>query len=190
VTFRLETERLLIRPWESADRDAFAALARDPEVTRYVHGGTPYSEEEIDDFLARQARQLAEHKVCMGAMAEKESGRVIGVAGIQPLGTTLDLEIGWWLARDDWGRGFATEAGDAAVRHVLHTMKRPRVVAIIDPPNEPSKRVAARLGMVYNRRATGAELGHRKPEIVVDVYVRERVSSDRVSSLAADPVSS
>ena len=96
----LESERLVVRSWSAADREDFAAMARDPELMRYIRGGTPFSEEEIDEFLARQARQLAEHCVCMGAMVEKESGRIVGVAGIQPLGTTSDLEIGWWVRRD------------------------------------------------------------------------------------------
>ena len=49
------------------------------------------------------------------------------------------------------------------MNHVLDTLGRRRVVAIIDPPNEPSKRVAARLGMQYEARYSGAQLGNRKP---------------------------
>jgi RimJ/RimL family protein N-acetyltransferase len=172
--FRLETERLVIRPWQPDDRPAFTALMSHPEVTQYVHGGQPYSEAEVDEWFARQARQLAEHDVCMGALIEKSTGRLAGLAGTQPLGTTGNLEIGWILSRDAWGRGFATEAGGAAMRHVLETLARPRVVAIIDPDNEPSKRVAARLGMHYQARYTGVELGHRLPGIVVDLFARER----------------
>jgi RimJ/RimL family protein N-acetyltransferase len=171
--FRLETDRLVIRPWQTDDRPAFTALMSHPEVTHYVHGGLPYSEEEVDEWFARQARQLAEHDVCMGALIEKSTGRLAGLAGTQPLGTTGNLEIGWILARDAWGLGYATEAGGAAMRHVLETLARPRVVAIIDPDNEPSKRVAARLGMKYEARYTGEQLGHRKPEIVVDLFFRE-----------------
>ena len=172
--FSLETERLLIRPWvDPDDRAAFRALTEDPEVMRYVHRGEPYSDAEVDEWFARQARQLRELDVCMGAMIEKASGKLVGLGGTQPLGTTGDLEIGWWLAREVWGRGYATEAGGAAMRHVLETLKHPRVCAIIDPPNEASKRVAARLGMHFVKRTTGAELGHRRPEIVVDYFVRE-----------------
>ena len=170
--FRLETERLLIRPIEAADRRAFTALTYDPEVMRHVHGGRPYSEEEVDEFFARQARQLAELDVCIGAMIEKSTNRLVGIAGTQPLGTTGELEIGWWLAREVWGRGYATEAGGAAMRHVLDTLRRPRVAAVIDVDNAPSKNVATRLGMRYEARYTGVLLGHRKPEIVVDVYWR------------------
>ena len=171
--FRLETERLVIREWEPADRDAFRAMAQDPVVMRYINGGVPLSEEEIDAALARQRRNAAELGYCMGALVEKASGEVVGVAGLQPLGTTGDLEIGWWLAPRVWGRGYATEAGGAAMRHVLETLGRTRVVAIIDPPNTPSKRVAARLGLRFERQTNGVELGHRLPEIVVDLFSRE-----------------
>jgi ribosomal-protein-alanine N-acetyltransferase len=171
--FGLETDRLFIRPWTPADRPAFIALTEDPEVMRYVHGGQPYAEDEVDEWFTRQARQLAEHDVCMGALIEKASGRLVGIAGTQPLGTTGNLEIGWWLARDVWGRGYATEAGGAAMRHVLETLGHKRVVAIIDPDNEPSKRVVGRLGMHYESRVTGEQLGHRKPQIVVDLFAKE-----------------
>ena len=172
--FRLETERLLIRPWQPDDRPALAALTQDPEVMKYVHAGQPYSEAELDELFTRQARQLSEFGVCMGALIEKSTGRLAGVAGTQPLGD--DYEIGWWLARDLWGRGYATEAGAAAMNHVLQTMQRPRVVAIIDPGNEPSKRVVERLGMKCEGRFTGAQLRHRHPDIVVDFFTRERDS--------------
>jgi [ribosomal protein S5]-alanine N-acetyltransferase len=171
--FLLETERLVIRPWQPDDRPAFASLMSHPDVTHYVHGGRAYSEAEVDEWLARQARQLAEDGVCMGALIEKSTGHLAGLAGTQPLGTTGNLEIGWILAREAWGRGYATEAGGAAMRHVLETLARPRVVAIIDPDNEPSKRVAARLGMKYEATYTGEQLGHRLPEIVVDLFSRE-----------------
>jgi len=178
--FRLETERLVIREWEPSDRPAFRAMAQDPVVMRYINDGVPLSEEQIDAALSRQRRNAEELGFCMGALVEKASGEVVGVAGIQPLGTTGDLEIGWWLAQRVWKRGYATEAGEAAMRHVLETLGRARVVAIIDPPNEASKRVAARLGLRLERRTNGVELGHRLPEIVVDLFSRETIGPQRV----------
>lgn len=171
--FRLETDRLIVRPWTPDDRAAFTALTYDPEVMEWVHGGQPYSEEEVDEWFTRQARWMAEHDVCMGALIEKASGRLVGITGTQPLGTTGNFEIGWWLARDVWGRGYATEAGGAAMNHVLGTLGHKRVVAIIHPDNEPSKRVVGRLGMHYESRVTGEQLGHRRPEIIVDLFAKE-----------------
>lgn len=172
--FSIETERLLIRPWEPEDRSSFVAITNDPEVIRFINSGSVYGDAEIEEFFARQTRQLEQFAVCMGAVVEKQAGRVIGLAGVQPLGNCGDLEIGWVFARESWGRGLATEAGRAAMQYVLETLERPRVVAIIDPGNVASKRVADRLGMQYDRRYTGAELGHRKPEIVVDLFFRNR----------------
>jgi RimJ/RimL family protein N-acetyltransferase len=171
--FGLETERLRIRPWTEADRPAFAALTHDPAVMEYVHAGRPYTEAEVEEWFTRQARHLAQHDVCMGALIEKSTDRLIGLAGTQPLGTTGHYEIGWWLARDTWGRGYATEAGGAAMHHVLETLGHPRVVAIIHPDNEPSKRVVGRLGMQYEGQYTGAQLGHRLPQIVVDLFYKD-----------------
>jgi RimJ/RimL family protein N-acetyltransferase len=172
--FLIETERLVIRPWQPDDRPAFTAVMTHPEVTQYIHGGKPYTEVEVDQWFERQARQIAEHGMCMGALVEKSTNRLAGLSGVQPLGSTTEFEIGWILAREAWGRGFATEAGAACMRYVLETLNRPRVVAIIDPANDPSKRVAARLGMTYEATFTGAELGHRFPEIVVDLFKRDR----------------
>jgi RimJ/RimL family protein N-acetyltransferase/acyl dehydratase len=171
----LESERLIVRPWHAEDREAFAAMARDPEIMRFIRNGVPFTDSDIDEFLARQARQESEFGVCMGAMVEKATGHVVGVAGTQPLGTTGHYEVGWWVARDCWGRGYATEAGMAAKRFLFETLGHSRVLAIIDPGNDASVRVAERLGMRYDRRVTGAELGHRKPEIVVDLFVRDRI---------------
>lgn len=173
--FRLETERLVIRTWQpDDDRAAFRSLMTDPAVTQYIRNGKPFSEQEIDDWFVRQAKLIADHGMCMGAAVEKATGTIVGIAGTQPLGTTGDLELGWIFAPGTWGRGYATEAGAAAMAHVLGTLGRPRAVAIIDIDNEPSKRVAARLGMQYEGRYTGEQLGHRRPEIVVDLFFRMR----------------
>src|SRR4051794_36735232 len=123
--FLIETERLVIRPWQPDDRPAFTAVMSNPEVTQYVHGGKPYTEAEVDQWFERQARQLAEHGMCMGALVEKSTNVVAGLSGVQPLGSTTDIEIGWILARETWGRGFATEAGAARPRYGPQTPEPP-----------------------------------------------------------------
>ncbi|HJQ36117.1 MAG TPA: GNAT family N-acetyltransferase [Thermoanaerobaculia bacterium] len=171
--FELRSERLLLRPWQRAERETFAALTRDVEVTRYLTGGVAYTEEQIDEFYDRQERQLAEHGFCMGALVDAESGRIIGISGTQPLATGV-LEIGWILERNAWGRGLASEAGRMMLRYVLETLERPRAIAVINPDNAPSKKVAERIGMWYEGRFQGAEIGFRHPEVVLDVFVKDR----------------
>ena len=173
--FRIETERLLIRPWRSGDRDALAALARDPRVMQYITiGGRTWNDDEVDAFLARQAMQMEKFGVSLGALVRKEDDRVIGLAGIQPLGATGDYEIGWWLAPDCWRRGYALEAGRALVGFAFTAMDLPRVAAIAQAENARSIAIMDKLGMRDGGFKTGVELGHRVPELVVSYHVLER----------------
>jgi len=153
----LETERLIIRPWRREDRPALARMARDAEMMRYVTRGQTWSDEAIDQMLERQRRHLTQHGVCFGATALKASGEVIGVVGMQQLDNG-DFELGWWVWKDYWGRGFATEAASAYVEYARHVMGLSSLVAVIDPPNIASKVVAARLGLrcerIMNARRT------------------------------------
>jgi [ribosomal protein S5]-alanine N-acetyltransferase len=174
VSFRITTDRLEIRPWRADDRAVMAQLSSDPGMMRHMTGGRPWTEDELDGFFTRQAATLAEFGHCLGAVEERATGRVIGLAGLQYLGTTGELETGYWIARDLWGRGFAAEAARGALRHAFEVLDGPRVVAITDPENLASRRVMEKIGMTFQRRTTGAALGHRQPEIDVVLYAIER----------------
>lgn len=172
MSFSITTERLTIRPWRDDDRAALTVLAHDPEMMRYMTGGRPWTDEEIDGFFTRQAGILAEHGFCLGAVDERETGRMIGLAGLQTLGG--ELETGYWIARDLWSRGYASEAATGALRHAFDVLGGARVIAITDRDNLASRRVMEKIGMIFLRETTGAELGHRMPEIEVVLYAIER----------------
>lgn len=174
MSFSITTDRLLIRPWEPRDRPAFAALATDPEMMRFMTGGRPWTDEEIDGYFTRQAGTLEANGFCLGAVEERASGRTIGLGGLQLLGSTGELETGYWIARDLWGRGYASEAAGGALRHAFEVVGGPRVMAITDHENRASRRVMEKIGMTYLRDTNGVELGHRMPEIEVVLYGIER----------------
>lgn len=174
MSFCIETERLVIRPWRPEDRPAFEALSSDREMMRYMTAGRPWSSEEVDAFLARQAGNLADHGHCMGALEETASGRMIGIAGLQKLGG--ELETGYWVARELWGRGYASEAARGTLHHAFESLGGARVIAITDRDNRASRRVMEKIGMSFQRETTGAELGHRLPEIEVVLYSIERAT--------------
>lgn len=167
MAFRIETARLLIRPWEAADRSAFERFASDVEMMRYISGGRGWDTARIDGWLARQARNLAQHNCCMGAAVLKQTGEIIGVGGIQPLEQAGVFELGWWIWKDWWNQGLATEMARGFVAYAFHVMKLPCVVAEIDPPNHASVRVAEKLGMHYQGMRNAHELANRNPEIEV-----------------------
>lgn len=187
MTFRIEAERLFIRPWEAADRPIFRALVDDIRVTRYLGRGAVWSDEHVDEFFARQQRHLENVGFCMGAIVRKGDERVIGLAGLQPLRKGNDVESGWWLAPDMWGHGYAAEAGGAAVAHGLNVLKLPRVVAIAHPDNEPSLVVMRKIGMSFVGKFTGEELGIfvQHPEVVM--YAKEATARRDTSPAPDEP---
>jgi hypothetical protein len=96
---------------------------------------------------------------------------VIGLGGLQPLGATDDVEVGWWLVPERWGQGLATEVGRAALRFAFDVAGLERVMAVAHPDNLASRRVMERLGMRPLDVVTGAALGLRTPDVPVARHV-------------------
>lgn len=174
MSFRIETERLQVRPWEAADRPVFERFVADAEMMHYMSGGRAWDTARIDAWLARQVRNLAKHDCCMGAAVLKQTGEIIGVGGIQPLEQAGIFEIGWWIWKDYWNRGLATEMARGFVAHAFNIMQLPRVVAIVDPPNRASIRVAEKLGMRHQGIRNAHELAERYPDMQVAYYLLEQ----------------
>jgi RimJ/RimL family protein N-acetyltransferase len=151
----LTTERLQLRPFLLADREAIHAVYADPDVMRYVGHGAHRSLAETaaalriyDDVLTRRGYSFL-------AVIERASGALIGDAGLHPLGGAgPDVELGYTLAREAWGRGYATELGRALVAHAFDVLQAPRVVAQVEPANEASRRVLEKLGMTEREMRT------------------------------------
>jgi RimJ/RimL family protein N-acetyltransferase len=178
--FAIETERLLIRPWEPRDDAGFREMVLDPEMMRYISGGVPWDEQRIAEFHARQRRHLVSHGCCMGALVERESGSLAGVCGLQPMRAGGEIEVGWWVAKRLWGRGLATEGGAAALRFGWQRLGLRRVKAIAEPQNRASRRVMEKLGLRFEREAAGRDFGLAARDVALVVYTIERpVPEDR-----------
>lgn len=143
----LETSRARLSPWEREDWLAFRPIGTDPEVMRYISDGQAWTDEQIREFVARQMNCYAARQYCLWKLILKETGAPAGFCGIQPLVSTPDIEIGWWLARACWGQGLATEA----LRDAFGRVGLDRVVAVAQPANRASIRVMEKLGMSFER---------------------------------------
>ncbi|GEM_PF-205542 len=152
----LETDRLLLRPYEAADEAAYLAMVSDPEVMRHLPGGQAMSEEQGRAAFQRRLSG-ADPQRRHFALVEKASGQVVGWAGLMPLEGTPDVEVYYGLRRDAWGKGYATEAARRLVRWGFEELHLPRVVAVVDPANARSVAVLHRLGM--QRERTGMHYG-------------------------------
>ena len=145
----LETARLRLEPWQGADWVELRAVATDPEVMRYITGGTPWSDEQIRDFVERQRKLLAERGFCRWKLIEKASSETIGFCGVGVWRTFTDPEIGWWLARRWWGLGLATEAARVSLADAFQRVGLDRIVSVAMPDNRASRNIMRKLGLEF-----------------------------------------
>ena len=137
------TPRLRMRPFEEGDAEAVFAVFSDPEVGRWVGG----AHTTLDDSRAMVARARA-RELSMWAVEERDSGVLVGEVGLQPLELVgPEVEIGWTIGRDRWGRGYATEAAAPWLEVAFTTLGLGELLATVLPENAPSHRVAEKLGM-------------------------------------------
>jgi RimJ/RimL family protein N-acetyltransferase len=168
LTFRgvvpeLRTPRLLLRAWRPEDREPFAAMNADADVMRHIADGRPLDRAASDALLARLVDHWDRHGFGLWAAEVRATGAPAGFVGLAIpsfLPSVLPaVEVGWRLSREHWGHGYATEGARAAVDHGLGTLGLAQVLAIIDPANARSIRVAGRLGMRPMGRRRRADLG-------------------------------
>lgn len=143
----LETERLILDTWQISDWTSFRPIARDPEVMLHITGGTPWSDDQIRTFVERQVEFYAERNFCRWKLVAKDDHQLIGFCGLGFWRDAADPEIGWWLARRYWGRGLATEAARAALRHAYERAGVDRIISVARPANKVSTRLMEKLGL-------------------------------------------
>jgi len=142
----LETERLLLRAFRAEDFEPYAAICADPEVMRYLGEGRPLSRSDA----WRQMAMILGHWRLRGyglwAVEERATGTLVGRIGFfEPEGWP-DFELGWMLGRHAWGKGYATEGARRALAYAFTELGRDHLISLIRPGNDPSIRVAERLG--------------------------------------------
>jgi RimJ/RimL family protein N-acetyltransferase len=148
----LETDRLRLRMFRQDDLEAYAAICADPEVMRYLGDGKPLTRTEA----WRQIAMILGHWQLRGygpwAVEERRTGALIGRIGFfEPEGWP-GFELGWMLRRASWGHGYASEGARCALAHGFTAMGRTHVISLIRPDNQPSIRVAERLGETLEGR--------------------------------------
>jgi RimJ/RimL family protein N-acetyltransferase len=145
----LVTPRLRLRRWRAEDREPFAALNADPEVTE--HFVSAQTRQESDASVDRIEVHFDRHG--FGFWAAEHNGVFIGFIGLAvprfEAAFTPCVEIGWRLARPSWGSGLATEGARAALAFGFDTLGLDEIVSFTVPGNVRSRRVMEKLGMIY-----------------------------------------
>ncbi len=148
----LRTRRVLLRQWRDADREPFAALNADRQVMQ--HFPNALSRAESDALVDRIMADMAERGWGLWVVEITETSAFAGFVGLS-LATfeapfTPAVEIGWRLARAQWGKGLATEAGRAVLDYGFGHAGLEEIVSFTSSANLRSQRVMERLGMVRN----------------------------------------
>ena len=148
VSLPIESDRLLIRSFVAdTDSEAMLDVYGDPEVMRYIPGGALSDIAAVRTTLELHARTQQTQGFSFWSVVERATGRVIGDAGFGIFEPTGEIELGYTLARDCWGRGYATEAASTCLAAGLTHLAPTRIVAVVDEENTASLRVAERIGM-------------------------------------------
>jgi RimJ/RimL family protein N-acetyltransferase len=142
IPLPIETERLTIRPFAQTDVPRVTEIFTDPVVMEYISLRGKTVPELLDVYRTR----YDERGYSFWALTEK-SGTILGDVGFGTYAPTGDPELGWTLAREAWGHGYATEAARACVEALFAHMPHDRIVALVDVRNARSLRTAARIGM-------------------------------------------
>ena len=155
----LRTPRLVLRPWCAADLAPYAAMNADTQVRRWFSGTLTRTESDA------QARRLQDHIDAHGfgfwAVEVPGVAPFIGFVGLQHVDAAMPfapaVEIGWRLARDQWGRFYASEAARAALAHGFAALGLAEIVSFAVAGNGASRRVMERIGM---RRDLAGDFDH------------------------------
>ncbi|MCP3143038.1 GNAT family N-acetyltransferase [Pyxidicoccus xibeiensis] len=151
---RVTTERLLLRRIDEGDLDAVFTLHGDPETNRFTPSGTLGSRDAARERLALWVGDWTHHGVGYWTVERQDApGAVVGFGGVRhrELEGQQVLNLYYRFMPHAWGSGYATEVSRVALALAREHLPDVPVVALINLENEPSRRVAERLGMKLDR---------------------------------------
>ncbi len=147
----IKTRRLVLRPQSLNDFDGFFAMSKDPEVMKFIGDGSIFHWTREVAFSKFRDQVATPATAGTGAMSiyRKSDMQYLGWCAISHSRFLNDLELGYRLCRDAWGRGYATEAGYAMLSAAYQTSDADRILARTHPENTASIRVLEKLGFKF-----------------------------------------
>ena len=148
----LKTTRLILRPWREEDLEPFALLNADPRVMEYFP--SVLNHKESNDLARRIIANLEEKGWGLWAVSVPGVADFIGFIGLAKPSFeahfTPAVEVGWRLAFDHWGKGYATEGAKAALAYGFETLQLPEIVSFTAVQNTRSIRIMEKIGMHHD----------------------------------------
>jgi RimJ/RimL family protein N-acetyltransferase len=161
----LETERLVVRNWQESDVNHCLVLAHDVGYNCFSLPGRflVHSHEEAHEKIRERMRLFDERKLGKFPLFLRATGEFIGTCGMEPfdLEGQPEVELGYRLCLNFWGKGYAKEAATAMLSYGFGDLKLARIMAFVLPQNKASVRILDRLGFRYLRDFVHGGLPHR-----------------------------
>lgn len=162
----LTTERLRLIPFAMEHLEGLYEINADPDVMRYIR--PVQTKDEVENWITGQQSAWAKYGFGWWAIVHRDTQAVIGAACLQHLAhlETNPLEIGWRLRPAAQGKGYATEAGRAAMAFAFNVIGVSKLMSVAHPENVGSTRVMERLGMTY----VGIQTHYDVPCATYEIY--------------------
>ncbi len=148
-----ETDRLILRKLQNKDIDDIFAMRKDPEVMKYIRKPQTDRLSSIK-WITMMTERWDTDKIGFCGVIEKDSGAFVGWCGLWILKETDEIEIGYAIAKQFWGNGFATEAAYRCLEYGFNELNLMKIVAVSFPQNIASQNVMKKLGMKFVRTGT------------------------------------
>lgn len=176
----LETERLRLRPFTLNDEAAVFALASDPEIARFVRFEAHRTPADARVFLELVQQHYKKGNLFAWAVERREDDRLIGSCGFVAHKTEQrSAEIGYWLGKPYWGKGYAVEAARALVRFGFEQMDLERVEAKCFVENRAGQRVIEKLGMKFEGTDRSEMIKGGYPELRLYGFSKQEWAPDK-----------
>ena len=144
---------LLLRSLQLGDLDSLIAIWSDPEVTRFLPSrGQPIPQKSVKQSLSTFIEHWQQRNYGIWAIVNRDSSQAIGYCGLRYLEELGEVELLYGLARDYWGRGIITQAAKASISFGFETANLKRIIALVLPENQASKRVIEKVGFDYEKQ--------------------------------------
>lgn len=160
----LHTERLVLRGMAETDLDDYEVMLTDERVYRWFGGQAP-DRAEVWRSIAMHLGHWVLRGYGQWMLEDRTTGRLVGRAGLWCPEGWPGVEVGWAVRTELWQRGYATEAGKAAVQWAFDTLGVDEVISLTLPHNAASRRVMEKVGLRYDR--TQPVAGHEQVIYVV-----------------------
>lgn len=153
---KIESQRLLFRRYLDTDFSFLHSMATDPEMMKYIGNGETRDKDGVLRFLYWVYQGYNEDpKTGLWMLERKSDGKPVGHAGLVPQKVDGDdeWEIGYWIAKEYWLQGYATEAAKVLRDYAFDELRKERVVSLIHPDNKASQKVAENCGMIVEKKS-------------------------------------